>query len=590
VKLSILVAVLIALAAIAPSVVEGARVDGASPPRIGLGFGPADIAPLSQGTPIFTNGDSIWVQDEYNFSVFVSLYSPDGTIPVPIRSAPSDQPTLLYTFGPSDEDGNWSLTVTGLTGTTSTVPIRLVGHEQQSAPILTDVAFQPGGQLAVGFSLPPQDEYDVQACTTASGRLYDALFQVPPSLGIGKLAVQVTDSNATISAPTHVADPFSFWLELYHPYSFSVGTGGEVVSQDLDAANVNPVSFTTNSSVSGSVLPVMDRLPFREGRYTLRGYFRSGSGLSVQETSVLRTASGGWVWLGACVSLQTVQSQRFEMHSNLTTFAESWLTGLLTMSRVGGVEVYSFETLSLGLSAAAVVGAPWNIALPYVQVKAVGPTILGSAETDSTLYVLSSHYPVNATLQVSVGTANYSNQSLYLARAYSLSSVEVSVGLLVVQATEDGQAKSGLKVTIRTQKNTTVTSTTNGTGAVTFALPAGEYSASVSIGSVSDSASANVVAGEQVLVSLDMNAQAGQSLIIGLVLLALAGIVANVWVWLRVKRGRIQHTLPTNGRYVGSAYCERAAVLPPISRSSIDDCTGGRRGHFLSAATRRQGY
>ncbi len=545
-KLSLLVAVLIAIAAISPSVVEGVIVGGVSPPRIGLGFGPADIFPLSQGTPIFTNGDNIWVQDEYNYSVFVSLYSPDGTIPVPIRSAPSDQPTLLYTFGPGDEDGNWSLTVTGLAGATSTVPIQLVGHDQQSAPGLTDVAFGPGGQLAVGFSLPLQDEYDVQACTSASARLTDTLFQLPPSLGIGKLAVQVTDGNATVSAPTDVADPYSFWLELYHPYSFSVGTGGEVVSQDLEVANVSPVSFTPGSSASGSVLPILDHLPFREGRYTLRGYFRSGSGLSVQETSMLRTASGGWVWLGACVSLQTVQSQRFEMYSNLTTFAGFWPTGLLTMSRVGGVEGYSFETLSLGLSAAAVVGVPWNTALPDVQVRAVGPTILGSVEANSTLYVLSSHYPVNATIQVSVGTENYSNQSLYVARAYSLSSVEVSVGLLVVQATANGQAKSGVKVTIRTQTNTTVTSTTNGTGAVTFAFPAGEYYASAGIGSVSDSASANVVAGEQVLVSFDLSAQTGQSLITGLVLLALAGIVANVWVWLRVKRGRIRPTMPTN--------------------------------------------
>ena len=536
----LILAVLIALVIILPGAVQGEAQVSAPTPNVGLGFGPASIFPLTQGTPIFTNGDNLWVLDGYVSNVFVTLLSPSGTLVEPVRSAQPGEPLLVHKFGSADQAGIWRLVVTDIMGLNSSVPIRVVAINGPVSPGLPRESLLPGGQLEINFTLGPRDEYAVQACLTALPVPSNATLQLPPAIGSGQLGVQLNDSRVNLAISGAVTTPFDFWMELYHPYSLSVGTGGEVVSQDLKVASTTPFSYQLQSPRSANGLTVVNNLPLRVGRYTLRAYFRTATGLTVQEIPMLREADGHWLWLGGCASLQTVQSNQFSLRMGLNASVVAWPRGAFTMYRVGGIEGYSFENLDLGLSAVMVVGSPWNVTLTQVQARAVGPTVLGSTEMNGTLYVLSSQYPVNATMRVSIGSTNYLNQTLHLGSSYTLGRESVSVGLIDVQAASNGQSKSGVRVVVRTQSNASVTSVTNSTGVAVFALPAGAYSASARLGNVTATAEATVVAGERTQVSLDLSGGSGQLLVDGLAVLAVIGVLANVWVWLRIRRGRIR--------------------------------------------------
>jgi hypothetical protein len=519
---------------------QAARTGGIDPYSIGVGFGPSDISPISQGVPIFTQGDQLWVENYYNFSVVASLFQPNQTGSTPQHVA-SLSPTLIRTFGANDTSGTWQLLITDSFGSSFTVNLIVTGHDRAMATSFTGAGFGLGGTLVTSFAQSSADAYDIQACLVGSSLPTDLMLPIPVALGTGAIHVGLNGPNATIGIVGKATSDFTFWFELYHPYSYAVGTAGEVVSRLLEAATIDPIPFS--SGANGTTFfadPLNVELPMRDGRYLMRAFFRSSAGLSVQETSLLRENEGLWVMLSGCAALQDVGAQQFRLNTHVTPLAAGWPRGILTMFKVDGVEDYTFSQLNLGLSSVSVTASPWNVPLDDVGLSAMGQTVTNTTSLDGEVYILASSYPLQGSIIVGMGSSVYGRVAFQIPQAYGQDSVSVSVGRVAVRTTSNGQPRSGVSVTISNAANGSVSASTNSSGLAQFYLPAGSYSASADIAGATYSSPFQAVNGQPSIVEIDSGGSSAVQLTYALVALGVAGVVGNVWVWLRYWRRRIR--------------------------------------------------
>jgi hypothetical protein len=500
-----------------------------APPFIQLGFGPNSLSPASQGAPIFAINDSLWIYSTFNQAVTANLLSPsnqshaDTLLPSQILS--------LYTFARSDAPGEWTLYLTLQNSTYYAMPIFFVEPFENTAPAsLSEYSIQ-NGQINLGFSINAQDSYEKEGCLTSGNHNGSFELAEPTSLGTGDIALSLDpgNSSAIVASVGQVNSPFSFWFELDYSYAYATSLANATISRNIMVARSASVLF--NSSTSQLVpLPIESNL--RTGRYEIRGYFDSGSGLSVAETSLLYMGSGTWFWLSSC-SPFTINGNTFSKQVNLSEDPRSWPTTLYFMYQNEGIDEYSIIPLQINLARLDFIGQPGNVSLSaFTYSVANNSDIEASGDYSGSVYVIARSYPLSLTVTPIIGKEDLPPINVVLTAPFTDTQTSIAIGKLTVQVLNNSRPDIGATVQVTNSQGATLTSTIPGGGNTSFNVPAGFYNIAVSKNGATELGNATVYDGDNTVITITVTSGLVPTsyleyLIIPLVL----GLILNAWAW-----------------------------------------------------------
>ena len=492
-----------------------------SAPSIGMGFSPDYLPPLSQGTPIFTLGDQMWVVLNFSAPVTVSLRFLNDTSATSTTSLYPQLREQLYLFSEGSPAGAWHLDVTfGGSTSVSSIPVRSQNESVSTSLVAYSIS---GSNLLQNFTLPPTGADDIQACVIGETLTPEMAFALPGGLGKANVSLAGGKVGANVSAGI---EPFSMWQELYGDYSYQ--TGGGIVSSSLRVAHTDPVLVGGNR-VSRSVSPFIASIPLRYGRYTLRSYFRTGSGLLLTEHQYLLSKKAGWQSLDSCTSLSSVNAGAFSVASDLSAPASSWPRSLLTMYGIDGLEEYSNITLPPLGSAINLDPTAAGATLTGVDVSATGTHVRGWGVSGGTAYVIVDQYPAEVTIRLDFGVAAES-VNVTVPQAYWRGSAPVPVGTLQVFATAGGGPLPNATFTVSTGQGSKAFPH-DSSGRMTAFLPPGNYTVAAAFQGLSGSLNVTVSSGEVTSLSMGLN-QPGIPVVLYVSLaLAAIGVALNAYVW-----------------------------------------------------------
>ena len=495
-----------------------------------LGFSPSSMLPVSDGVPIFTQGDNLWVEWLANSSIRVSLVSPSGlnaTVPEVVGAG---QLLLLYAFGRNDSAGLWTLNVAaaGTSSGLTSIQVPLVAPNPSLVPTPMGENLT-GNMLNQAFAVPPTSAYDVQACSVGESAAPTASFGVS-GLPNGTLTVSL-GQNATLTfLQTKVT--LTAWLEFYSLYSYQLGAVNS--SRDVLVASSpvftigGPAGPTTNFSLAGQT-------PLREGRYDLRVFERTASGLSLQEAQFLRVGDGSWISLRGCTSLVTVNSPNFVLSTNLDGSTSSWPRRLVTMYAMDGIESYSTTNLTNEESAIYVHGLPAGAPLAGVSItaSAADGRLLAWDAYNSAVYALANSFPCNVSVRVSFSGVETRTLNATIGGPFSSSSLTVKAGSLAVSTTLKGAAFPNATVSVAPAGGVPVAVPRTGNGSLTILLPPDSYTVTATYGANSFSDDVSVVAGQNTTLNIELSPPGFPVALAALGAIGGAALLANVVVWRR---------------------------------------------------------
>jgi hypothetical protein len=496
----------------------------ASAPDIGLGFGPSNVQPVAEGIPIYTQGDNIWVESYYNSTIYAQLLSPDGSQAASSVVEPG-QLSELYSLAANDASGDWTITITALTGTTS-IHLSVVSPDSSMTPAYQGANLTEN-RLNQLFALPPTDAYNLQACSAGQSIGSAVTLRVA---GADNGTIQVSlGQNASQLSVSQTPVPFETWFELYSQYSYSLNGKG-TVSQNLLVASTPIVSVSALSA--GQSLPWITQLPMREGRYDLRVYERNSAGLSLQDAPFLRTSSGSWVSLDSCTSMVDVYSRDFALTINLDSSNSSWPRYLITMYDVNGVEAYSESDVPGAEAAIHLKAFPNGGPLTGVVITASAPGLLTSDWDSyaSSVYVLTSGLAGKITVTLSYSGVVTQDLNFSITGSYVSKSLSIPAGTLNAMATLQGKALTNATLSVAAPGSQPRVLIPSSGGVVSILLPPNNYTISASYMGTSRTEVIPITAGHTGSASLDLS-QAFPVLLYALAALGVAGLVVNVFVW-----------------------------------------------------------
>lgn len=505
------------------------------PPQVGLGFNPSSVLPISDGTPIYTQGDDLWMQSYSNSSLQVQVVSPNGTRASGWMELGPGQLARLYTFGGSDPSGEWTLSMNSTAGPSS-LPLSV------SAPNSTLAPSSVGENLAANvlnqtYTLPPTQAYNIQACSIGADAGPVADFGVP---GATNRVLNVSmGQNYTVLASSPSDATLTTWLELYSQYSYSVGGA---ISSSLLLVAKSPIYALGGPNGATESFQLAGQTPLRAGRYDLRLFERTASGLTVQEAPFLREADGSWLSLGGCTSLVNVSSQGFTISTNLDGPTSTWPRQLVTMYTMDGVESYSLSEVNSTESVIRLHDVPNGNPLAGAAITASAPEgrLRGWDAYNSAVYLLLGSFPTNVSLGVSFGGVATQNLTAVVSGPFSSRSFGIQAGSLVILATMNGEAYANATVSVASPGGAPVLIPQSSVGNFTVTLPPNIYTVTASSGGNSMSRDVTVVAGRVVTVSLELTPPGFPITLAALAAVAVAALVANLVVWRRyLERRRV---------------------------------------------------
>ncbi len=516
-------------------------------PQLELGYSPGTLTSTSSGVPVYTIGDSMWAatgsQDPYTYQ----LYMPNGDMVAQGVIEPRTV-ILLHMFASGDDPGTWTLEVDveGSVAGTQAIPILFV----QDTPVsfnMTGDSISSSGIFSMNFTaVNAPSAQDFSSCVFGSSPPGTVSVPIPISLGKGNILVTMngTDSIAIAPQPVvgQVTSPFDFWVELYQNYSYTEGGVSTMVFRDVQAAASTAVPLS--SGVSSTNAPFTPAVALRPGLFSLRIFFDSSNGLFTDEAPVLVTEGGdSWISLQGCEATSQPASNVITVKSTLTDDPSLWPSEAFLMYQEDGVEGYSAAPLSAEVSAVDVTAAPWGATFNDSELSVVpGPGIQSSASVDGTFFFAASHYPVE--VGVSLLTGEYPVQ-VTIPVPYSLMTIPINSSNLVVTATvgKQGADAPGTNLLVSADGTVIAKGATNSAGKATFFLPVGNYSVTGDYKNVTEDAVALTTSGQVSAITLTFP---GPPSIYGTFLLASAaiGIVATLFIWTNVYRGRRDATTP----------------------------------------------
>ncbi len=535
-RASLLVLLVLALASAAvpfAHVRSQAEVASGTAP-LSMGFGPGVLSPISQGVPIYAAGDQIWLMSDSQDQFRATLNSPEGAALISAEVT-SGGPSLLFAFSPYDPAGTWSISVVDQSQPSlsfAPIPILLVGDDL-SPPALTDYALSPSGQLQLDFDVSSTSQYDLQECAVGSAVPDVLAVPLPAGVGSGQLLVGKNGTQASVSAQGILVSPFNFWMELDQNYSYYLGSPSTVVSRDVTVAATQAVSIIPGaSSVNASFYTYAQ---IRTGRFALRAFFDTPSGLSVaQEMVMIPNDGGGWISLSGCSASADVSSTTFSLSSSLGTNSSTWPTVVYTMYQSEGVDLVAETVLDLMPAVITVLASPWEIPLTDTQLKFTpGPGVQQTALGDGTLYLVASQYPV----QVGVSLTSGQTQEVVIRQPFTTARLQVNSSRVTVETYQDGSLAPGVLVSVLAG-NETVASSVSASGQSTFYLPEGNYNVSAALGGETQVRGFYSLAGRSSVISMYFTSHPNDESLYALLATATVGAMASALVWIKVYRDR----------------------------------------------------
>ena len=502
-----------------------------------IGFNPSSMLPLSEGVPIFTQGDNLWIESQANSTIQVWLASPSGSNATGVREIGAGQLILLYTFGRNDPAGQWALDLASAASISGPTSVLLSVVQPDSSLVPSHVGDNlTRNVLNQAFAVPPTGAYDVQACSIGAGSGPSASFAVS-GLQNGTLTVSL-GQNATLN----FAQPkltLTAWLELYSQYSYQVS--GATSSRDVLVAS-SPVFTIGGSAGPSATFSLADQTPLRSGRYDLRVFERTPSGLSLQEAEFLRAGDGSWLSLRGCTSLLTVDSKKFALSTNLDGGTSTWPRRLVMMYAINGVESYSMSNLTSAESVIYLHDLPAGSPLSGVTItaSAAGGNLRAWDAYNSAVYTLVNSYPSNVSIGISFSGVETRTLNATIAAPFTSSSLAVQAGSLAASATLKGQAFPNATISVGPIDGNPVAIPSTGNGSISILLPPGMYTVTATYGGNSFSGDVNVVAGQNATVSLELSPSGFPVDLAVLAGVGAAALLANVVVWRRyLERRRV---------------------------------------------------
>jgi len=498
----------------------------ASAPEIGLGFGPSNVQPVSYGTPIYTQGDNMWVESYYNVTIVIELQSPNGSEVIPLAAIVPGQLFDLYQFSANDTSGVWRVIVSTSAGVTD-VPILLVSTDSSLVPLLVGEHLDRN-ELNQTFNLPSTDAYNIEACTIGESAQHLVGFGLLNGLN-GTIYVTLSQQNATFTIEG-LRSSISLWLELYSQYSFELNGGG-TASQNLMAASTQVASFSPPGGKQTALLTSL--LPLRLGRFDLRVFVRTTSGLALHDFQFLRRADGSWTSLGSCTSISSVSSPVLSLATNLDSANSSWPRQLLTMYTFDGQESYTQVGLPGKEAAIHLRGFPEGTPLSGVSITASAPG-LQSTEWDSynsSVYVLTNGNPITLSLNLSFSGVISRLLNVSVLGSYGSKSLSVPAGTLVASTTLQGSLFRNATMTVAAPASPPVVIKQTPPGSISLLLPPDNYTVSAAYSGGAASKSTSVTPGHTSTVAIDLTPASVPVVTYLLVAAGVVGVIANVIIW-----------------------------------------------------------
>src|ERR1035438_506375 len=101
----------------------------------------------------------------------------------------------------------------------------------------------------------------------------------------------------------------------------------------------------------------------RDGRFTVRAFFDTPTGIAVEQTPVLIPGNDTWISLQGCSSTSGVKTMTFSLSASLADPVSSWPTMVYTMYTSYGVEMVTETRLGLEPASVRVLASPWEVPL-----------------------------------------------------------------------------------------------------------------------------------------------------------------------------------------------------------------------------------
>lgn len=495
-----------------------------------VGFNPSSMLPVSDGVPIFTQGDNVWVESQANYSIQVGLVSPDGSNTTGLRELGPGQLIVLYTFGRSDPAGIWTLDIASSNSTSGPTSILLSVVTPDSSLVPSHVGDNlTGNMLNQAFAVPPTGAYDVQACSMGAGMGPAADFGVS-GLPNGTLTVTLSQNATLTFAQTKVT--LTAWLELYSQYSYQVS--GATSSRDVLVAS-SPVFTIGGSAGPDAAFSLAGQTPLRSGRYDLRVFERTASGLSLQEAQFLRAEDGSWLSLRGCTSLVTVNSHEFTLSTNMDRSTTTWPRRLVTMYALNGVDSYSVSNLTNAESVVHLHDLPNGASLTGVTItaSAAGGQLRAWDAYNSAVYALMNSYPSSLSIGISFSGVETRTLNATIAGPFSSGSLAVQAGSLGASTTLNGETFPNATISVAPMGGNPVVIPSTGNGSISILLPPDSYTVTATYGGNSFSEDVNVVAGHNTTISLELNPPGFPVALAVLAAIGGVALLVNVIVWRR---------------------------------------------------------
>jgi hypothetical protein len=503
---------------------------------IGLGYGPLSIVPVSAGIPVFTQGDSIWVQSYSNSTdTTLILNSPFGGVEGPVYLA-ADSLTKLYTILPGDPSGVWTLDVFPASKVSSQVEIMVSNFTALPPPNFEGAGLE-GDNLTVAYSMANTPAYSVQACLMGSLESPSVDLPLPPSIG-GELQVSVNGTGITSLAPS-ATKSFESWSELYEEMTYANGTN--LVSDQVLAADT-PATLLGTSTVPVTT-GMTTYLNLRTGRYDLRSYVRGATGLLTFDTPYLRVNGTAWVSLAGCSDLASVDSDSFQLTANLNGSTTGWPRQLITMYEDQGVDSFTMskvpvEEVRIDLGNATQAAGLSAVAADVTGAGVTGGGVESFASHDAEVYVVGREFPLDLTVTLSF--ENVTSQSYFadFELPFSTASLPVPIGAINITASSGGSPLANATVYVSAVGDRSTPISTNGTGFASIVLPPGSYNLTLSDRGNKATEIVQVASGQTTAVSLDVSPSGFTLLEVALLGLLAVGVGVNALIWRDYARRR----------------------------------------------------
>lgn len=493
---------------------------------LSLGFGPSSLSPLSEGVPVYTVGETIWVASGFNYSVSLSLTSAKSSPSAPfrvveIRILDPLEVTPLYTFTSADTDGVWNLTIAG-----NSIPVHFVNladHPVSLGPLQYSL---DKGNISISAQANLGDSYDQEVCAGGAVASSGVSLSLPVDMGEKGILTLTPGTPVFIKTAGVVNDSFSFWFELFHPYSLEATDTDSLVLNNLMAAESQPVNFVTQGTLNTTVTWNM---PLREGRYDLRAYFQNSTSLDVFQSRLLVVNDTSWVSLSGDCQPQPVLSQNVSYSEGLANDVGTWPNRIYVMYRTFGVEAVASYPVRANLSSVSFVASPWKTTMSNFTVSVSPAPGVQTTQRGSTLFVTSTRYPVKLNYTLDFNGGHSAAQGSVTVAGGVSQSTELKLAQLTVHVLSDQSSPTTLEVT-GPQGEEVANSAVGSNLTSSFLLPTGSYTVTASQGDNTESAQVGLTDGLGAVITLNFNTFLTFEIILAVT--AIMAAVANLAVWI----------------------------------------------------------